>query len=872
MPDQDPLREEETAEAAAAPPAPEVGEWGEILQGRSQREAGADLGRATDLSWMGEAAQDPVGTGTDAAQELIRTGELGGLSLEDVRAGKKTLSPFPDQPGTSAAAAGSYEIDPETGELALGSEGRKIPVLNAEGELALESLPEMFTGKTIMNPAYEDLTQRLENPDLTFFERVGLMMSLKEMEGDETIRTGSGLGEGMSMSDKLLISSAALTMFDPSEIAQMLTQVDPETGERRWPQFGIQHAPDGTVIVGNNINGTRAMINAPGMSQMDAFQAGSLAAAFTPAGRATAAMKTTLPRMLVGAGSAGFTETVIQAGHEAAGGQFDNTDVALSAGLGPVIDTARPLIGLGQRSGKFIGSYIPESWSQYAQGLRGVIPVVKNEVIEFSRKAGEYLKSGRPAKVMTEDAIPEIHSPRMKILLKVIERMFLTGTGGVRTQQKEQRIEILRNLADKFDLDPNTNYGAQLLRQLGGATDDALYTVRTSIDDAVQTMADNPELKVNIKDFRFKMRDLLDQETRWGERAGGGLESQSTIKILNEARNAVWQGGKEQDFARGFGNMTDWLQRLRVEASTGSAAQRQVLTEAADALEADLKRTARESGGEAGQQWLTSLAKERQIVEQAQRKTLKALIERGEVDSATMRNVLKSGNVENIRLLRDNLSPAGIKSAQQMIMRNAMRYAGWRRTAANEANVSPAKFLKFMESEQVEAQTRAFFPEGEFNGMLEYLRMTSQVEGLGKGVGMAASGGLGTIVGNTVNMATLGIAGLLGHSYQSAPIRNLLLRLYHIGPDVRAKDAIMKEITPLLMAGGRQYLQELNANDSQGKTYLSDEYLEAMGETQDPGLMEQLRGVATDLQGGEESPDVTQRLTEMVEETLEPPP
>jgi hypothetical protein len=379
-------------------------------------------------------------------------------------------------------------------------------------------------------------------------------------------------------------------------------------------------------------------------------------------------------------------------------------------------------------------------------------------------------------------------------------------------------------------------------------------------------MADNPELRVNIRDFRFTVRDLIEQEEVYGEMANTGV-----VSLLNKARNAVWQGGREQDFARGFGNITDWLQRLRVEASSGSPASRDVLTRAADALEADLKRTARESGGEAGQQWLTSLAKEKQIIEQAAGKTLKALIERGEVDSAVMRNVLKSGNVENIKLLRDNLSPEGVKSAQQMIMRNAMRYAGWRRTAANEANVSPARFLKFMESEPVEAQMRTFFPPGEFNGMLEYLRTTAQVESLGKGVGMAAAGGFGTIAGNAVNLATLGIAGLLGHGYQSAPIRNLLLRLYHIGPDVRAKDAIMREITPLLMAGGRQYLQDLNENDPQGKTYLSDEYLEAMGETRDPGLMEQLRGVTKGLQPDEEGPDAAERLLEMSNELLEPP-
>jgi hypothetical protein len=878
MADEDLIEEEEVlTPAAVAPAAPERGEWGELLQGRPEFAVGEKLGRATDLGWMGEAAQDPVGFGQDTGLEIIREGTLGGLSLEDARQQNRGMSDFPLQPGASAAAAGSYETDPETGELALGPEGRKIPILNAEGELSQESLPEMFTGKVIMNPAYERMSERLDNPDLTFFERTGLMMALKDMEGSETIRAGSSMGEGMSMKDKALISAAALTMFDPAEIAQMLTQVDPETGERRWPQFGIQHAPDGTIIVGNNINGARAMLNAPGVSAMDVAQMGALTAAFTPAGKATAAMKSTLPRMMVGAGTAGTTEALIQAGHEVAGGQFDKTDVALSAFLGPLIDVARPMIGLVQRSGKFIGSYVPSAWTKgtgafiekHTRGIKGVIPAFKNEVIEFSEKAADWLKSGRPAKVMTEDAIPEMHSPRMKILLKVVERMFLTGTGGVRAAQKEQRVEVLRYIADRFGVDPITNYGAKVLKELSGATGDALYAARAQADEAVQAMADNPEMKINIRDFRFKMRDLIEQEEKYGELADPAL-----IDILNTARNAVWQGGKEQDFARGFGQISDWLQRLRVEASSGKPAVRAALTDVADALEADLKRAAQEEGGTAGQAWLSGLAKEAQLVAAAEGKSLRAVIKSGEVDSAVIERVMRRGNVDDIKLLRDNLSPDGRRAAQQWILHDALRFAGWRRTAASEALVSPKQFLKYMSGDSVEGQIRGFFKPKEFDGMLEYLRMTAQVEELGKGVGMAAAGGFGTFAGNAVNFATLGIAGLLGHGYQSAPIRNLFLRLYHIGPDVRAKDAIMRQLTPLLMAGGRQYMQDLNENDPQGKTYLSDEYLEIMGETREPGLIDQLRenmGAAAPGVGEEGGPDMTERLTEMVEETLEPP-
>jgi len=116
-----------------------------------------------------------------------------------------------------------------------------------------------------------------------------------------------------------------------------------------------------------------------------------------------------------------------------------------------------------------------------------------------------------------------------------------------------------------------------------------------------------------------------------------------------------------------------------------------------------------------------------------------------------------------------------------MILRNAMRVGGWRRSEAIEAVVDPKKVLNWMESEPVEAQLRTFFPgktaQQELGGMLEYLRMTAAAGETGKGVGMAASGGIGQIGASAVNLVTLGVAGLLGHAYQSQPARNLLLRL-----------------------------------------------------------------------------------------------
>jgi hypothetical protein len=798
--------------------------------GRAVEDEQVNLGRATDLSFLGDVGQDPVGAVQAGAEELIRTGEIGGLQIER----DKPFTPFPLEPGESRAA---------------------------------KELPELFMGKVVMNPAYEEMEARLDNPDMTLSERVGVMQSLQEMEGSETIRTPAGVGAGLDLKDAAMISAAALTMFDPAEVAQMLTQVDPETGERRWPQFGISHAPDGTIIVANNENGTQAVINRPGMSAHDAVQMIGIGAAFTPAGKLTSMAPSLAGRMAVGATTAGLTEAAIQETHELAGGQFDHLDVALSAGIGPAIDLARPAMGLVQRTGRFIGSYIPENFFgiQTAwQGIQSVLPKTKAQVLAFSKQAKEFLQSGRNAIVTTQDAVPEAHTPFRQILLKMVERMPLTGTGGLRIAQREERVETLRWLADRFNLNPNTNYGGQVIRSLNRNAGKQLQAARGTINTAIDAMEGK---NVILRDFRLTIRDLIEEES-----ARGDLANQGVIKLLNKVRNGIWQGGRAQDFGRSFGGLNDWLQYLYMQSASASPGARGLLDQAGQALRRDLTRHATAEGGEAGARWLAASTQVDTLIKDAGKKTLKALIEAGNVDQQVIRQTMKSGDDKLMRFMVDNLSDDGVHAARQMVLRDAMRVAGWRRTEAAEAIVDPKKFLRWMETENVEKQLRHLFPEGAeretLTGMMEYLRMTAQAQETGRGVGMAAAGGMGQMSANAMNLVTLGLVGALGHAYQSAPVRNLLLRLEHVKGDPRMKDAIMEQLTPLLMGGGRQMAQEWQADDPHDSVYVSDEFVEVQ---QDRELslveqgMEQLRA-ASGAEGAEaqEEVGVTGRLMQML--------
>ena len=664
---------------------PKRDEWGAILlDDRAASGEEADLGRAVDVGF-GELTEDPVGA-VQRVPELVQEGEVPGL---DIMREPVPISEFPMEPGESRAS---------------------------------QELPEMFGTAEFAGQGEPGEG----NFDIPFDP-------LKPLSWLPTGIKSSGVGATLSAKDALQISAAGMTMFDPAEIGQMLLQRDEETGERKWPEFGISQAPDGALIVSNSKNGTQAVINRPGMSTMDAMQMLGITAAFTPAAKITSGVAATVPRILTGGLTAGVTEDIIQRWQEAGGGDYDPADVATAAALGPIIDIARPALGLAQRTGRFIGSYFPENMFG---GLEAVIPETKAQVLNFAKKAKKYLQSGREAIVTTQDAVPEAHTPFRQILLKMVERMPLTGTGALRVAQREQRVEVLRHLADRYHLNPTTNYGATVIRELNKGAGEALTAARETLKTSAEALQGQ---NVNIINFRKTMTSIVNDEKVYGELADTGV-----LDLLQRAQRAVWQGGKKQDFGRGFGVIDDWVQRLRMEAGKAPPRAGASLNQAADALEADLKRTAQESGGEAGQRWLQAGVEEARLVAEASGKSIRALIAAGEIDQQVIRRVLKNGSAKEMKLMYDNMSTKGRNAAKQMILRNATKVAGWRRGEALEAAIDPDKMLRWLDSDAVSAQMHTFFPgktaQAELNGMREYLRTTVAAAQIGKGVGMSEIG------------------------------------------------------------------------------------------------------------------------------------
>jgi len=125
------------------------------------------------------------------------------------------------------------------------------------------------------------------------------------------------LSENLEFTDAL----AAMTAFDPDEFGAILKNADPD--------IGIATTPEGERIAVNNKTGMAFSINKVGPSLVDAFQFGSVAAAFTPAGAA----KTIAGEVVASAATQAGIETL----QEVKGGDFDVEDVALAGATIPAV-------------------------------------------------------------------------------------------------------------------------------------------------------------------------------------------------------------------------------------------------------------------------------------------------------------------------------------------------------------------------------------------------------------------------------------------------------------------------------------------------------------------------------------------------------
>ena len=189
-----------------------------------------------------------------------------------------------------------------------------------------------------------------------------------------------------------------------------------------------------------------------------------------------------------------------------------------------------------------------------------------------------------------------------------------------------------------------------------------------------------------------------------------------------------------------------------------------------------------------------------------------ATVENGNINDQLIDQVFSAkASRTAVRAMFGKLDEAGQQVARTRFIQQGLKAAEW--APGQQVGIAkPGVFVKYLDDHV--AVLDEIFPEEQLasmRGMREFLRITNKADQGAQGAGMtaalAAGGGfyLFDILGGA--MAGMG-TGLLGQAVQSAPARNLFLRLAHAKGKPELQTQIMRELRPLILAVGNKVLQD----------------------------------------------------------------
>lgn len=398
--------------------------------------------------------------------------------------------------------------------------------------------------------------------------------------------------------------------------------------------------------------------------------------------------------------------------------------------------------------------------------------------------------------LMTSDVVP----PRTfasKWLQTVGERIPGAGTGGVRQAQQVERIDAVRNLLRDFGADDAAR-----------ASDDVMK------DLATKRAAD--------------LAKYSGAKTEVIERLGqtGTVPMTNTVQAIDD-QIAKLQGLKTQEVAPIIERLTDWKAALQNQNLINVETLRKQIGESFKAPELASVRSIGEKAlssiykplKQDMEAFITQVGERRDVTKwkvadkrladlagELDMGTLKSVLNRGDATPEVIGNMLFSKKPSEVKQLYASLTPAGRESARAAILARAAEKATTE--VAEGAVVSPDKFAN--EVKRLGTSVGVFFSGDDLKqveGLTRVLNITKRASeaaaapstGVQLAIPVSASGLASYFGGGLAGfLATLGAAGGVGVAariYESAPVRNLLIKIQQTVVGSEEEAALFKRLT-----------------------------------------------------------------------------
>lgn len=374
--------------------------------------------------------------------------------------------------------------------------------------------------------------------------------------------------------------------------------------------------------------------------------------------------------------------------------------------------------------------------------------------------------------VLTTDILPP-DSFAGKSLQQLSEKLGPLGTGPKRAAQQRARSDIVVELADEFNADLDAPFEADIVKSLktkNAAELAKASTQRNSAVEALTPLGDVPTPKTKVA-----IQRQLDRQARLREKA-----DPAQIDNLNRIRDSI------------DGNDFSVVKDIRQEVISDLKALRRgddrraegALQSVKSAIDKDMVTFARKNDKQATKDWLASNRKFAFELSNARNTELKRIIETGDITPEKVGPILKGGKISELQRLNKSLTPKGKEAAKAAIIRNALSDSGFftspnpdrlATTLLKPNNQKAIKiFFKGDDKKRVEGLSR----------LLDTTRRAQQAA-LATPTGQAliplAIGG-GAVAEPVTTLLTAGTLSAVARAYESAPVRNLLIKIANSKP------------------------------------------------------------------------------------------
>ncbi len=581
------------------------------------------------------------------------------------------------------------------------------------------------------------------------------------------------VGSGGLLSDQdsvkiAAIAPALLTTVNDQEFADIITS--------NFPDIGLQQSPAGELILANNNTGNRVIVNKPGISKLDVLQAIGIGAAFFPAGKlatlgsagARVSAGTLSRRAAQGVAASGAIQAGIEGVQAASGGEVDPGDIALSAAFGGAAELAVPAISSG------------------AGTIREFIRAAPD------REAAQVIAAGERegVRVLTSDVVPpETFFGRS--IQQLGEKIGFLGTGGARAQQQRARQDVVRGIADEFNITSvNDTTLPNIIESLTARQATELAEAATQRNAATAVLDQFGRVPVSATNREIARQ--IARQTRLGEKGNTAL-----VTNLQDIRSSI--GG---DFSLVKDIRTEVISDLRALSRSEDRRAEGALQAVKSAIDKDMAVFARKNDRGALRDWLQSNRKFAFELSKSRDTELKRLIQKGDVSPEVVGPILNGGKLSELNRLNTSLTPAGQGAARVAIIKNALESSGF----FNAAN--PDRLATILNKPKTQRAIGVFFRGDDrrrLEGLVRLLDSTrrAQQAALSTPTGqqlipVAATGGV--IANPLAAFLTGGTLAAVTRGYESRVVRDALLKLRAMRPGSAEESELIRELSPAITA------------------------------------------------------------------------